>query len=170
MGEIWSQYGSLLGYFEYNGTCDVVCTRVHLKAEDVRANWRMDNDRKCVCAGSGQDVLLYTTYGGGFYWDGRVCWNCMAITDGIYDFELNDGRPFKIADVSAVKNISPGVPVGLIGEKSVTQILDEAESHDNIVATSRCGVCLACRIADVLRARTAYQVEKTIKVEHPCST
>ncbi len=110
MGEVWSLEGKLLGHFEYNGTCDVACTRVHLSAEGVSANWRGDNQRGCACGGSGQTVLLYTTYGGGYYWDGRVCWNCMAITDGIYDFEINNGRPFPFKPDTTARPGSPPSP------------------------------------------------------------
>jgi hypothetical protein len=110
MGEVWSADSKLLGYFEYNGTCDVARTRVYQTPDDVSANWRGDNDRKCVCGGSGQPVLLYTTYGGGFCWDGRVCWNCMAITNGIYDFESSDGRPFPVTPGTTARPGSPAPP------------------------------------------------------------
>jgi len=93
-GEIWSLDGNPLGYFEYDGTSDTVCTRVHLKVEDVRRNWRADNWRDCECGALGQTVVLYSDYGCGFYWQGRVCWRCLAVTDGIYDFDDTPGHPF----------------------------------------------------------------------------
>ncbi len=95
LSEVWTDDGLLVGYFEYNGTVDVCCTRVQRAPEGVSAHWRSEgNSSACSCAGSGQPVVLYTTYGGGFYWSGRVCWNCMAITEGIIAEDTCDGRPF----------------------------------------------------------------------------
>jgi hypothetical protein len=95
LGEIWSQEEArLLGFFEYNGTCDIVCTRVHPRVEGVEQNWRADNQRECSCGEESQPVILYTTYGDGYHWPGRVCWKCEAITSGIRDFERVDGHPY----------------------------------------------------------------------------
>lgn len=93
-GEVWSKDGKLLGYFEYDGTCDVVCTRIHLTAAGVREHWRGDNHRNCTCGATGQSVVLYTDYGFGCYWPGRVCWACMAVVDGIDPEGAEDGHPF----------------------------------------------------------------------------
>jgi hypothetical protein len=95
-GEVWSEDGKLYGFFEYDGTSDVVCTRIHLDRVGVEANWRKDNWRKCTCGSLGQPVILYTSYGFGFYWPGRVCWGCLAVTEGITDdgLETHDGHPF----------------------------------------------------------------------------
>lgn len=93
-GEIWSLDGQLLGHFEYNGTVDMCCTRVHLTKEAMLDCWRKDNWRDCSCGAIGQTVLLYTTYGGGVNWEGKVCWNCMAIVGGVDSSESVDGHPF----------------------------------------------------------------------------
>jgi hypothetical protein len=102
LGEIWSKSGRFYGYFEYNGTCDTTRTRIHFNKQGVHDNWRADNWRDCTCgtkeAGGGEVVVLYTSYGFGSYQPGRVCWECMAIIDGIQwdgDDEVEkDGHPF----------------------------------------------------------------------------
>lgn len=104
-GEIWSPAGQRLGWFEYNGTSDVVCARVYKTSEEMQANWRGDNWRACQDEAGHQprwqDVVLYTSYGGGFHWPGKVCWDCLAVVDGLMptgDFtgepDTKDGHPF----------------------------------------------------------------------------
>jgi hypothetical protein len=95
-GEIWSPSGELLGYFEYNGTVDCVCTRVYPTFEQMDENWHADNSRTCTCGGESSPVILYTTYGPGFHWPGKACFKCSAITDGTFEWEgEEDGHPFR---------------------------------------------------------------------------
>jgi hypothetical protein len=111
-GEIWSPEGQRLGWFEYNGNCDVVCTRVYKPEEDMYMHWRKDNLRQCQDEAGHQarwqDVVLYTSYGWGFHWPGKVCWDCQAVVDGIMptgDFTgesiTRDGHPFFDASMLA---------------------------------------------------------------------
>lgn len=94
-GEIWSTDGKLLAYFEYDGTADICCTRLHSTQEGVRLNWRKDNKRECTCSAAGQSVTIYTDYGAGWYWSGKVCWHCMCITAGISPpDDEHKGHPF----------------------------------------------------------------------------
>jgi hypothetical protein len=93
-GQIWSRDGKFIGFFEYNGTVDVVCGRVYRTSEEMDENWRQDNHRRCKCGAEGAPAVLYTNYGNGFYWDGRVCLECMAVADGLMPEETTDGHPF----------------------------------------------------------------------------
>ena len=101
-GEVWSKTGELLGYFEYNGTVDVVCTRIYKTEDDMIEHWRGHNFRDCICEHKKPlEVILYSSYGGGFYWDGAVCLDCEAIMEGILPYEdydvylgLTNGHPF----------------------------------------------------------------------------
>lgn len=105
-GEVWSLDGRILGHFEYNGTCDFANTRVYATVEDVGKNWRKDNQRDCTCDAAGERVILWTQYGGGFYWTSRVCWNCMAITGTKepYDDSHCDGHPFPQSAITPSNN------------------------------------------------------------------
>lgn len=102
-GEIWSLAGNLLAYFEYNGTVDVCQSRLFNTREEVWANWRgKDFHRVCSC-GQSQPVLIYSEYGGGFYWEGKACLQCMAITDRLTpssedpndEYTDKNGHPFR---------------------------------------------------------------------------
>jgi hypothetical protein len=93
-GRIYSLEGKILAYFEYNGTVDVCCTRVFKEYDDMLKEWRKDNSRPCTCTTPGEPVILYTNYGKGYYWVGAVCWQCMAITEGILPIDEVDGEPF----------------------------------------------------------------------------
>jgi hypothetical protein len=102
VGEIWStekgffsKQRILLGWFEYNGTSDIACTRVYNTREEMLANWRGNNSRSCFCKAVGQSVILYTDYGNGYHWPGRVCWNCMSIIDGMLAIDTIEGHPFR---------------------------------------------------------------------------
>ena len=93
-GEIWSEDGKRLGFFEYNGTVDCVCTRIYKDKVDLKVHWRGDNWRECTCGGRPSPVILYTDYGFGSHWAGEACFACEAITDGVFDFDSRDGHPF----------------------------------------------------------------------------
>ena len=95
-GEVLSLTRERLGWFEYNGTCDVCCARVYKNEEDLHENWRADNRRECVepQRHTQEEVILFSHYGGGFYWLGKVCFSCMAITDGLLPGYL-DGNPYE---------------------------------------------------------------------------
>jgi hypothetical protein len=87
----------LLGYFEYNGTVDIACSRIYNTEAELELHWSGDNVRTCNCGATGQSVVLYSHYGFGFWWPGRVCWHCMAITRGTQPSEeeltITPGHP-----------------------------------------------------------------------------
>ena len=79
--------GARLGWFEYNGTCDVCCTRIYPTREGMCDNWRADNIRGCSCGKPPVAVILYTDYGYGFHWPGSACLGCGAIVGGTRPFD-----------------------------------------------------------------------------------
>ena len=65
----------------------------------MNAMWRNQPHNECKCGGD-EPVEIATDYGRGFWWTGRACKTCKAITNGLgtgldetmYDVE-NDGLP-----------------------------------------------------------------------------
>lgn len=94
-GKVYEKEGKLIGYFEYNGTCDVALSAIQKTAEDVNKYWRSNqNCRECLCKSPiEKDVILWTDYGDGFYWNAKICENCMAI--------LNNRMPFEVESMSS---------------------------------------------------------------------
>ena len=80
-------------HFEYNGTNDVVCTALRRTPEEVQKHWRADNKALCVRAKSPEPVQLMSDYGKGFHWPGTACRTCMAVVDGIFPDEVDEGWP-----------------------------------------------------------------------------
>lgn len=107
-GEVWAIDGSkLIGRFEYNGTSDFATSAIAPSEAELKKNWRTpEHSRKCSCEPRGATpVILYSSYGGGFYWESTACLVCMSITgqDEPYPFSFNrdgtgnyaeDGHPF----------------------------------------------------------------------------
>ena len=58
-------------YYEYDGTSDVVLSHHYKTIEEVSDNWREGEWLDCNC-GKEEPVSIYTTYGGGFYLEGRL--------------------------------------------------------------------------------------------------
>jgi hypothetical protein len=82
-GEVWTPDGKLVGFFEYDGTCDFACSTIWRTPEELADNWRKDSiNRKCGCGPDGStDVILYTDYANGSHWSAKACLKCMAVTD-----------------------------------------------------------------------------------------
>jgi hypothetical protein len=100
-GEVY-QGGRIVGYYEYDGTADIACSRIQESPEAVNASWRGDNWRECECGQDAEDVILYSDYGDGFHWPAKACLRCHAITDGQMPYAedwapgpewCKDGRP-----------------------------------------------------------------------------
>lgn len=88
--------GKTVAHFEYNGTVDLVQPILYATAQEVSDNWRKGSPREeCKCPEQGEDVLIYTNYGYGYYWPGKACLKCMMVTDGIdpYECERKEGHP-----------------------------------------------------------------------------
>jgi len=86
-------------FYEYNGTCDVVCNCLYDSYKEMHSNWRDQPSNECTC-GNDEEVEIATNYADGYYWPGKACRKCKAITRGlgsavdeyIYD-EETEGLP-----------------------------------------------------------------------------
>lgn len=77
-------------YYEYNGSVDVCIPKLFNTLEELMSsNWKWTST-KSNCQHDIEDVEIYTTYGGGFYWRGTACKRCMMITKGINPYNLRD--------------------------------------------------------------------------------
>ena len=74
----------LVLHYEYDGTSDVTIPRLYTTANEVAANWRRVDDWvwNCCTCGKDEPVKIYSSYGGGFSWDGRACRHCQCIVAG----------------------------------------------------------------------------------------
>ena len=88
--------GKVIGYFEYNGTCDVAISAIWDTYDEMHEHWRSGVWNNCTCHEQPTEVLIWTSYGAGFYWPGKVCLPCRAITDGQMPFDesikITDGE------------------------------------------------------------------------------
>ena len=85
-------------YFEYNGTCDFCISRLFKTWGWVWRNWRKHKNLDCKC-GKDEPVTIFVTYGDGFFWPGRACRKCRAITE--------NGEPFGMADLDLIIDGAP---------------------------------------------------------------
>jgi hypothetical protein len=81
-------------HFEYNGTVDWCTSPIYNTFEEMYNNWRNQPFIDCKC-GNDENAVIFTTYGKGFYWEGRGCRYCMCITEGKNPDEVvcNNGYP-----------------------------------------------------------------------------
>lgn len=85
-------YGGRVGYFIYNGTCDIACTRIFPTENEAWDTVRTPaSHAKCTCGGEPTPVVLRTTYGGGFDWESKVCLVCKSIVGPLDNNCYNDG-------------------------------------------------------------------------------
>ena len=91
----------VVGYFEYNGTSDIVFPKIRDTLQEVSDNWREEDpfDRKCTCNNPHDEVIIWSSYGAGFYWGGQACLVCRVITS-----EFN---------MEFVRNVKRGYPKGV---------------------------------------------------------
>lgn len=81
-------------WYEYNGTSDVCIPTLWDTFEEMWAHWRSkDPYNKCTCSQS-ENVEIFSDYGSRFYWDGKACRNCKAITEGFYPYELDIDKDY----------------------------------------------------------------------------
>jgi hypothetical protein len=87
--------------FLYSGTGDFCYSKLY--EQDENFDWdecetnEWDNVIN-ICKHKLEEVEIFTTYGGGFYWKGKACRECMNIIKNLYPFELDleeiqDGYP-----------------------------------------------------------------------------
>ena len=95
-GQVRFDDGTIM-YYEYNGTCDVVCSCLYDTATEMQDKWRNQPHNECKC-GKTEPVQIATNYGDGSSWIGKACKNCRSIDYGrgnMYDEEdeYRDGLP-----------------------------------------------------------------------------
>ena len=101
-GEVYKPDGTLVGYYEYNGTSDVACPKIVKTAQELQAGWRNSNLEwiKCSCGKPPADVVIYSDYGDGFYWPGKACEECKCLIEPLMPYDddaydtVKDGHPF----------------------------------------------------------------------------
>ncbi len=81
-GQIKFQDGTIL-FCEFDGTADVMLSCLYDSPYGVQKMWRAQPHHTCSC-GNDEPVEMATKYACGFYWQGRACKNCRAITGGAY--------------------------------------------------------------------------------------
>ena len=81
--------GRVAAHYEYNGTSDVAQPKLYATYEELDADWREGEWVTCTCGQPSTPCVIWTDYGGGFYWDGAVCMTCRCITDGLSPFGLS---------------------------------------------------------------------------------
>lgn len=79
--------GNTVAYFEYDGTNDSVLPAIWETLDEVDAHWRNQPDRQCTCKGEPTEVLIWSSYGKGFYWPGTACLECKVIVSGLAPYE-----------------------------------------------------------------------------------
>jgi len=82
-------------FYEYNGTVDIVLPKLWNTMKEVDIHWREYDpfDRKCICGKEPEPVQIYTSYGGGYYFEGTACRTCMLIIDNEEIYFSVDGEP-----------------------------------------------------------------------------
>jgi len=76
----------VIGYFEYDGTSDVVAGgRYYDTREEVYKNWRKQPTVWCEDGEHPKvGVFLYTDYAYGYFWPAVICPTCNIVTEGRY--------------------------------------------------------------------------------------
>jgi hypothetical protein len=84
-------------FYRYNGTSDICNPCLYDNSNDI---WTHNEWEECTC-NHDEPVEIYSDYGGGFYWQGRACRYCNAITEGLEPWpsdekeyiDITDGQP-----------------------------------------------------------------------------
>lgn len=74
-------------YYEYNGTSDIVLSCHYSTVGEVSEHWRNQPDKYCIC-GCEEEVSIYSSYAGGFYFKGKACRQCCSVRPNEIDFEI----------------------------------------------------------------------------------
>ena len=98
--------GKLL-YYLYNGTSDICNPSL---CDDINDVWCSHDWTECDCR-QDEPVEIYSDYGGGFYWNGRACRHCKAITEKLEPWSddedeivsITDGQPEWIKETKEYK-------------------------------------------------------------------
>jgi hypothetical protein len=88
-GKITKLDGTLVGYFEYNGTVDTALPRIHDTLDEVAVHWREPEPfrHQCDCAGD-LDIFVHPYSDEDRHWQGKMCTEHKCIVGGT-------SRPFE---------------------------------------------------------------------------
>lgn len=94
-----------IGHLIYNGTSDIMLPRYYDTNNKAGEAYRNKEDMfPDECTHKKEKVVIYSDYGGGFWWNGTACTQCKALDymyinpygdeiTGKRDFEYIDGQP-----------------------------------------------------------------------------
>lgn len=83
------QNGTVL-YGEYDGTSDVMLSRMYGTPEERQENWRRQVWGTCECGAEPIDCIVHCHYGSESTWPGKACLNCMIFIGPPNDFDFED--------------------------------------------------------------------------------
>jgi hypothetical protein len=123
-GFVFSTHGNLLGFFEYNGTVDLVQPLIHQTRQKLDEHWRKDPPKEAwtdSCSNQ-QEILLYLP-ALNLHWRGKACLQCKKISEGLqpYEYDLrvhvpdckSTGAPGSWSHLWECKCVSEGHPFPL---------------------------------------------------------
>lgn len=70
--EYFTPAGDFIGYGVYSGTSDVLAPAITRECDWAEGGWEL----LAACQHEGEEAIVYSDYGGGSYWPGRVCREC----------------------------------------------------------------------------------------------
>lgn len=76
-GKVRFKDGGIMHY-EYNGTSDVCISSLYPTFDEMWVNWRNHEWKICTCDKE-EEVEIYSGYGGGFYFIGNACKQCLSL-------------------------------------------------------------------------------------------
>lgn len=103
-------------FYEYQGTSDVCNPILRKTLSDVSHWWRKHDEeahaRWKACKHDGEEVTIYSDYGGGFCWPGRACRECSCITQNTMPWEdmYEGGEYFRAGSREPKYAITDGRP------------------------------------------------------------
>lgn len=83
-----------VGYGEYNGTSDTVPSEFVVDYESEMQGQRpyFLGWNECICSDKfHQGVILFSRFGGGFFWPSKACMKCKCITGVTSPYESENG-------------------------------------------------------------------------------
>jgi len=86
-------------YIEFNGTVDVCLSNLYKSPEEVQEHWREQKWKHCNHKPVRlEPIEIAVEYGGGWYWNGFACKECMVITDRCEPFDPASEDRWKASD------------------------------------------------------------------------
>jgi len=96
----------LILYTIYQNTADVMHYILYNSIEEAFKDHCNNINKKCHCE-QGEKVEIFTTYGGGFFWEGKACRKCKTLISGYSPMPLEDQRGYIFYEP---KNYKDGIP------------------------------------------------------------